>query len=204
MFDVIGKRRWFYPHLAGDHDPGPDLHPADAVHRGGRPAVLHRLHRRHDWEIHFEDPNVTPDQVEAVFSRPGPRGDRRSRPVTASSPSRPSRSPASMPAARRPSPSPSASAPAASGLARRRQRECRAAHRERRPRARARARPPARRRPRRGSAAAVRLAGERRPAPSASPRVADRRHQDPDRRASSARSRPRSRASSDPSTSSAA
>ena len=33
MFDVIGKRRWFYVALAGAHDPGPGLHPADAVHR---------------------------------------------------------------------------------------------------------------------------------------------------------------------------
>ena len=47
MFDIIGKRRWFYFFSRAHHDPGPHLHPADAVHGRPRPAVLDRLHRRH-------------------------------------------------------------------------------------------------------------------------------------------------------------
>ena len=30
VFDLIGKRRWFYLFSLADHDPGAHLHPADA------------------------------------------------------------------------------------------------------------------------------------------------------------------------------
>ena len=70
MFDIIGKRRWFFALLAGRHDPRPDLHPPDPVH-GRRPPVHDRLHRRDRGRSGSRIANVTPDQVEAVFAEHG-------------------------------------------------------------------------------------------------------------------------------------
>ena len=48
VFDLIGKRRWFYLFSLADHHPGLHLHPPDSAdRRQGRPPVLDRLHRRH-------------------------------------------------------------------------------------------------------------------------------------------------------------
>ena len=79
MFDIIGKRRWFFLISLLDHDPGPVLHPPDPAHRRqGGPPVLDRLHRRHD----VADPLRRPERHAPTRSRRSSRehglaGDRR-------------------------------------------------------------------------------------------------------------------------------
>ena len=115
MFDVIGKRRFFYLFSADRHDPGPVLHPAHAVQRR-RPAVHHRLHRRHALgdPVRGSGRDARPGRA---ASSPTTAWRRRScARAPASSRSRPSRSGSQPPPTPTPEPSPSAS-PAPSGSA---------------------------------------------------------------------------------------
>ena len=66
VFDIIGKKRWFFLISAAGHDPRPDLHPPDAADRrqGGAP-VHDRLHRRDD----LADPVRRPERHRRRRSR---------------------------------------------------------------------------------------------------------------------------------------
>jgi preprotein translocase SecF subunit len=70
VFDVIGKRRWFYLISLAITIPG-------LVFILLTPFTDYGLQFTIDytggtkWEIRFQDPNVTPDQVEAVFKKQG-------------------------------------------------------------------------------------------------------------------------------------
>ena len=70
MFDVIGKRRWFYLISLAITIPG-------LVFILLTPFTQYGLQFTIDytggtkWEIRFQDPTVTPDQVEAVFAKQG-------------------------------------------------------------------------------------------------------------------------------------
>ena len=93
VFDVIGKRRWFYLFSLAHHDPRPDLHPPDPVHgrrasssrsttpaaRAGRSGSRTRMSRR--TRSRRSSPSTASRRRR---SRPGP-GSSRSRPSRSAS-----------------------------------------------------------------------------------------------------------------------
>ena len=88
MFDVIAKRRWFYLISLAFTIPGLFFILLTPFTDAGLQFTIDYTGGT-KWEIRFEDPNVTPDQVEAGVRQQGPRSGRRSPPGRASSRSRP-------------------------------------------------------------------------------------------------------------------
>ena len=88
MFDVIGKRRYFYLISLIITIPGLVFILLTPFSDAGLQFTIDYTGGTR-WEIRFEDPNVTPDQVEAVFASRASRRPR-SRPAPSSSRSRPS------------------------------------------------------------------------------------------------------------------
>jgi preprotein translocase SecF subunit len=113
VFDVIGKRRWFYLISLAITIPGLFFILLTPFTKAGLQFTIDYTGGT-TWEIRFQDPNVTPDQVEAVFKSQGleatavTTGDG----FIAIKTEQIAGVDAGLPAA---SPSPSASAPAASG-----------------------------------------------------------------------------------------
>ena len=70
MFDVIGKRRWFYLISLAITIPGLFFILLTPFTSDGLQFTIDYTGGT-TWEIRFEDPNVTPDQVEAVFKSQG-------------------------------------------------------------------------------------------------------------------------------------
>ena len=70
MLDIIGKRRWFYLLSLCLTIPGILLILLTPITNIGLQFTIDYTGGTR-WAIRFEDPNVTPDQVEAVFSRAG-------------------------------------------------------------------------------------------------------------------------------------
>ena len=70
MFDVIGKRRYFYLLSLFLTIPGLVFILLTPVSDAGLQFTIDYTGGTR-WEIRFEDPNVTPDQVEAVFAKQG-------------------------------------------------------------------------------------------------------------------------------------
>ena len=70
MFDVIGKRRWFYLISLIITVPGLVFILLTPVSDAGLQFTIDYTGGT-VWEIRFEDPNVTPDQVEGVFAQQG-------------------------------------------------------------------------------------------------------------------------------------
>ena len=70
MFDVIGKRRYFYLLSLIITIPGLVFILLTPVSDAGLQFTIDYTGGTR-WEIRFEDPNVTPDQVEAVFAKQG-------------------------------------------------------------------------------------------------------------------------------------
>ncbi len=70
MFDVIGKRRWFYLISLLFTIPGLFFILLTPFTDAGLQFTIDYTGGT-KWEIRFEDPNVTPDQVEAVFAKQG-------------------------------------------------------------------------------------------------------------------------------------
>ena len=70
MFDVIGKRRWFYIISLLFTIPGLVFILLTPFTDAGLQFTIDYTGGT-KWEIRFEDPNVTPDQVEAVFAKQG-------------------------------------------------------------------------------------------------------------------------------------
>ena len=70
MFDVIGKRRYFYLLSLIITIPGLIFILLTPVSDAGLQFTIDYTGGTR-WEIRFEDPNVTPDQVEAVFAKQG-------------------------------------------------------------------------------------------------------------------------------------
>ena len=70
MFDVIGKRRFFYILSLALTIPGLFFILLTPFTDAGLQFTIDYTGGTR-WEIRFEDPNVTPDQVEAVFARQG-------------------------------------------------------------------------------------------------------------------------------------
>ena len=70
MFDVIGKRRYFYLLSLILTIPGLVFILLTPVSDAGLQFTIDYTGGTR-WEIRFEDPNVTPDQVEAVFAKQG-------------------------------------------------------------------------------------------------------------------------------------
>ena len=70
MFDVIGKRRWFYLISLAFTIPGLFFILLTPFTDYGLQFTIDYTGGT-KWEIRFEDPNVTPDQVEAVFKSKG-------------------------------------------------------------------------------------------------------------------------------------
>ena len=70
MFDVIGKRRWFYLLSLIITVPGLFFILLTPVTDAGLQFTIDYTGGT-KWEIRFQDPNVTPDQVEAVFAQQG-------------------------------------------------------------------------------------------------------------------------------------
>ena len=70
MFDVIGKRRYFYLLSLILTIPGLFFILLTPVSDAGLQFTIDYTGGTR-WEIRFEDPNVTPDQVEAVFAKQG-------------------------------------------------------------------------------------------------------------------------------------
>ncbi len=70
MFDVIGKRRWFYVISLAFTIPGLFFILLTPFTDAGLQFTIDYTGGT-KWEIRFEDPNVTPDQVEAVFASQG-------------------------------------------------------------------------------------------------------------------------------------
>ena len=70
MFDVIGKRRWFYIFSLIITIPGLVFILLTPFTDAGLQFTIDYTGGTR-WEIRFEDPNVTPDQVEAVFAEQG-------------------------------------------------------------------------------------------------------------------------------------
>ena len=95
MFDVIGKRRWFYLFSALLTIPGL-IFILLSPFTDGRAAVHHRLHRRHPVGVSSR-PGGDPREVEDVFAQHGLEGDGDPLTSRASSRSRPSRSACSEP-----------------------------------------------------------------------------------------------------------
>ena len=70
MFDVIGKRRWFYLISLAITIPGLFFILLTPFTNAGLQFTIDYTGGT-TWEIRFEDPNVTPDQGEAVFASQG-------------------------------------------------------------------------------------------------------------------------------------
>ena len=70
MFDIIGKRRWFYLISLLITIPGLFFILLTPFTNAGLQFTIDYTGGT-TWEIRFEDPNVTPDQVEAVFKSQG-------------------------------------------------------------------------------------------------------------------------------------
>lgn len=70
MFDVIGKRRWFYVFSLLLTIPGLIFILISPFSDAGLQLTIDYTGGTR-WEIRFADPNVTPDQVEAVFAANG-------------------------------------------------------------------------------------------------------------------------------------
>ena len=70
MFDVIGKRRWFYAFSLILTIPGLIFILLTPFTDAGLQFSIDYTGGTR-WEIKFEDANVTPDQVEAVFAEHG-------------------------------------------------------------------------------------------------------------------------------------
>ncbi len=70
MFDVIGKRRWFYLLSLIITVPGLFFILLTPVTSAGLQFTIDYTGGT-KWEIRFQDPNVTPVQVEAVFAQQG-------------------------------------------------------------------------------------------------------------------------------------
>src|SRR6186997_3628907 len=70
VFDVIGKRRYFYLLSLIITIPGLVFILLTPVSDAGLQFTIDYTGGTR-WEIRFEDPNVTPDQVEAVFAKQG-------------------------------------------------------------------------------------------------------------------------------------
>jgi hypothetical protein len=70
VFDVIGKRRWFYAISLILTIPGLVFILLTPFTNAGLQFSIDYTGGTR-WEIKFEDPNVTPDQVEAVFAEHG-------------------------------------------------------------------------------------------------------------------------------------
>ena len=69
VFDIIGKRRWFYALSFGGHGSGRHLHPADApAGRAPWPPVLDRLHGRDDLGGPLQNGAPTPADVSQVLA----------------------------------------------------------------------------------------------------------------------------------------
>ena len=70
MFDIIGKRRWFYAFSLLITIPGLIFILLTPFTDAGLQFTIDYTGGT-NWEIRFQDPNVTPDQVEAVFAEEG-------------------------------------------------------------------------------------------------------------------------------------
>ena len=70
MFDVIGKRRWFYLFSLLITIPGLFFILLTPTGSGGLQFTIDYTGGTR-WEIRFQDPAVTPDQVKAVFAAQG-------------------------------------------------------------------------------------------------------------------------------------
>ena len=70
MFDVIAKRRWFYLISLAFTIPGLFFILLTPFTDAGLQFTIDYTGGT-KWEIRFEDPNVTPDQVEQVFASKG-------------------------------------------------------------------------------------------------------------------------------------
>jgi preprotein translocase SecF subunit len=70
VFDIIGKRRWFYAISLIATIPGLFFILLTPFTDYGLQFTIDYTGGT-KWEIRFEDPNVTPDQVEAVFAQEG-------------------------------------------------------------------------------------------------------------------------------------
>ncbi len=70
MFDVIGKRRWFYLFSLIITIPGLFFILLTPTGSGGLQFTIDYTGGTR-WEVRFEDPAVTPDQVKAVFAAQG-------------------------------------------------------------------------------------------------------------------------------------
>ena len=70
MFDVIGKRRWFYIFSLAITIPGLVFILLTPFTDAGLQFTIDYTGGT-KWEIRFEDASVTPDQVEAVFAKQG-------------------------------------------------------------------------------------------------------------------------------------
>ena len=70
MFDVIGKRRWFYLLSLALTIPGLFFILLTPVSNAGLQFTIDYTGGT-KWEIRFQDPSVTPDQVKAVFAAQG-------------------------------------------------------------------------------------------------------------------------------------
>jgi len=70
VFDIIGKRRWFYIISLAFTIPGLFFILLTPFTDAGLQFTIDYTGGT-KWEIRFEDPNVTPDQVEAVFAKQG-------------------------------------------------------------------------------------------------------------------------------------
>ena len=70
MFDVIGKRRWFYLFSLLITIPGLFFILLTPFTNAGLQFTIDYTGGTR-WEIRFENPAVTPDQVEAVFKSQG-------------------------------------------------------------------------------------------------------------------------------------
>ena len=73
MFDVIGKRRWFYLFSLVITIPGLIFILLTPLTDAGLQFSIDYTGGTR-WEIHFEDPNVTPDAGPGGLRRAGPRG----------------------------------------------------------------------------------------------------------------------------------
>ena len=173
VFDIIGKRRWFFLFSALITIPGLLfilLTPLTGEKEGLQFSIDYTGGTK--WEIRFEDANVTPDQVVAGLRRQRPARRRSSSRATSSSRSRPTRSASGRRAARRRR---SDRAPSAGRVRRRASASARPSPSPRRRRAPSGS-PPRRPRPRRSDLAQRprRRRARRRPPPAPPPRPARR------------------------------
>ena len=93
MFDIIGKRNWFFALSLPVTIPGLIFILLGPI-TGGKVGLQFAIDFTGgtDWQIKFEDPNVTPQQVKDAIERPGPRAPPSPRTAWATSRSGPRRS----------------------------------------------------------------------------------------------------------------